>query len=263
MTQRARPRKRFGQHFLHDAGVLTRISDAVGANASQHLVEIGPGEGALTQRLLESGARLDVIEIDRDLGAALQQRAENEPRLHVHLADALDFDFCSLRDADDPHTRLRVVGNLPYNISSPLLFRLMEQLHCISDMCFMLQKEVVDRICAVPGGPDYGRLSVMIQARCTPTTLFRVAPGAFRPPPKVDSAVFRLFPREHAADAADPQRFARIVRAAFGQRRKSLRNSLRGLVDATGFERAGVDPGLRAGVIDLDGWTRLSETPAP
>jgi 16S rRNA (adenine1518-N6/adenine1519-N6)-dimethyltransferase len=246
---------------LHDAGVLGRIAAAVAAAPGDHLVEIGPGEGALSRRLLESGARLDAIEIDRDLAAGLAGLAAGNPRLRVQVGDALQFDFCAL--AERAGETLRVVGNLPYNISSPLLFHLLEQLHCIRDMCFMLQKEVVDRICAAPGSSDYGRLSVMLQARCAPTALFRVRPGAFRPAPKVDSAVFRLQPHSAALDAAAPQRFAHIVRAAFGQRRKALRNSLKGLVDAAGFASAGVDPGLRAGVLAVSAYARLSETPAP
>jgi 16S rRNA (adenine1518-N6/adenine1519-N6)-dimethyltransferase len=233
-----RARKRFGQHFLHDPGVLARIVAAIDPKPGQRLVEIGPGRGALTLPLLERCGRLDAIEIDRDLVPGLQARAAAAGTLVVHVADALEFDFAALRGSGD---KLRVCGNLPYNISTPLLFHLLGSRAAIEDMHFMLQKEVVDRMVAPPGGKDYGRLTVMLAAACRAESLFRVGRGAFQPPPAVDSAVVRLVP--HAADPfplPDAARFARVVAAAFSMRRKTLRNSLRGLVDEAGFAAAGV-----------------------
>ena len=231
-------RKRFGQHFLHDPGVLGRIVAAIDPKPGERLVEIGPGRGALTLPLLERCRRLDAIEIDRDLVPDLAARAAGVGELVVHQGDALEFDFAALR-GDGP--RLRVCGNLPYNISTPLLFHLLDASADIFDMHFMLQKEVVDRMVAAPGGKEYGRLTVMLAAACRATCLFRVGRGAFQPPPAVDSAVVRLVP--HAAPPfpiPDPARFARVVAAAFSMRRKTLRNSLRGLVDEAGFAAAGI-----------------------
>jgi 16S rRNA (adenine1518-N6/adenine1519-N6)-dimethyltransferase len=238
-----RARKRFGQHFLHDPGVLARIVDAIDPRPGERIVEIGPGRGALTLPLLERCRRLEVIEIDRDLIPGLEARAAAVGELVVHAGDVLEFDFAALRGTG---SKLRVCGNLPYNISTPLLFHLLATRDAIADMHFMLQKEVVDRMVAPPGGGDYGRLTVMLAAACTSTALFRVGRGAFQPPPAVDSAVVRLVP--HAADPfplPDPQRFARVVAAAFSMRRKTLRNSLRGLVDEAGFAAAGIDAGRR------------------
>jgi 16S rRNA (adenine1518-N6/adenine1519-N6)-dimethyltransferase len=233
-----RARKRFGQHFLHDPGVLKRIVAAIDPQPGERIVEIGPGRGALTLPLLARCGRLEAIEIDRDLIPELEARAAGIGELVVHAGDALEFDFAALRGAG---SRLRVCGNLPYNISTPLLFHLLGSRAAIADMHFMLQKEVVDRIVAPPGGKDYGRLTVMLAAACAATALFRVGRGAFQPPPAVDSAVVRLVP--HAADPfpmPDPARFARVVAAAFAMRRKTLRNSLRGLVDEAGFAAAGI-----------------------
>jgi len=240
-----RPRKRFGQHFLHDPAVIRRIVDAVvppGAAGHPRVVEIGPGRGALTGLLLERIGALDAIEIDRDLVAALTQRFGASGGLHVHGGDVLGFDFCALA-AGAP---LRLVGNLPYNISTPLLFHLYDQAHCIETMVFMVQKEVAVRLAAPPGGRDYGRLSVMIQWRFDVEHLFDVGPGAFTPPPQVESTVVRLMPRAPRVALRDPERFARVVQAAFGQRRKTLRNALRDVVGLPAFERAGVDPNRRA-----------------
>ncbi len=233
-----RARKRFGQHFLHDPGVLARIVAAIDPKPGERIVEIGPGRGALTLPLLERCGRLDAVEIDRDLVPGLRARAAAAGALVVHEADALAFDFAALRG---PGGKLRVCGNLPYNISTPLLFHLLESRAAIADMHFMLQKEVVDRMVAPPGGKEYGRLTVMLAAACRATSLFRVGRGAFQPPPAVDSAVVRLVP--HAADPfplPDAARFARVVAAAFSMRRKTLRNSLRGLVDEAGFAAAGI-----------------------
>ena len=209
-----RPRKRFGQHFLHDPGVVRRIVAAIAPARGEFILEIGPGEGVLTRPLAESGARLEAVEIDRDLAAALRQEGWT-----VHVADALAFDFGSL----PPGTR--VVGNLPYNISTPLLFRLSEQGRRLRDVHVMLQREVVERMIAAPSTPAYGRLSVMLQARFRIEKLFAVAPGAFRPPPKVDSAVVRLVPLAEPLDEG-VARFAEVVRRAFSARRKTLPNAL-------------------------------------
>ena len=232
MTTIQRPpprRKRLGQHFLHDAGVIHRIVSAIQPGAGAPLIEIGPGRGALTRALLATGHKLSVIEVDRDLVAHLQRELGASGTLNVYEADALEFDFCSFGSP------VRVIGNLPYNISTPLLFRLLDQLQCIEQMLFMLQKEVVDRICAAPGGREYGRLTVMVQARCAVERLFKVGAGAFQPPPRVESAVVRLMPRpEYSQAITDPVLFADLVRGAFQQRRKMLRNALRAVVPDPG-----------------------------
>ncbi|MDZ3822247.1 MAG: 16S rRNA (adenine(1518)-N(6)/adenine(1519)-N(6))-dimethyltransferase RsmA [Pseudoxanthomonas sp.] len=249
------PRKRFGQHFLHDPGVLARIVAAISPRPGEALVEIGPGEGALTDPLLATGATLTVVELDRDLAERL--RARHDPRLTVVEADALTVDFGALAAAGG--APLRLVGNLPYNVSSPILFHCLDHLDAIADMHFMLQKEVVDRMAAPPGDKTYGRLSVMLQARCTVTPLFDVGPGAFRPPPKVDSAVVRLQPRPAGElPVADAARFAAVVKAAFAQRRKTLRNALSGLLDAERIAAAGIDPGSRAEQVPVEGFVALA-----
>ena len=221
-------RKRFGQHFLADPAVVGRIVAAIAPRPGQALVEIGPGLGALTQPLLERAGALTVIEIDRDLAAQLRGRAG----LTVIEADALDFDYAALaRQAGQP---LRVAGNLPYNISTPILFRLLEAADLVRDQHFMLQKEVVERMAAAPGGRDYGRLSVMLQWRYAVELLFEVPPQAFEPPPRVDSAVVRMVPRG-APEAVDPQRLGELVALAFSQRRKLLRHTLGRWLDAQGY----------------------------
>ena len=241
------PRKRFGQHFLHDPAVIRRIVDAIDARAGERVVEIGPGRGALTRPLLERLGGLDAVELDRDIVAELPARLADVGEMRLHQADALAFDFRTLA-ADAP---LVVVGNLPYNISTPLLFHLYEQTDRIARMIFMVQKEVAQRLAAAPGGKDYGRLSVMSQWRCDITALFDVGPGAFTPPPQVDSTVVRLVPRPPPLTLRDAGRFAQVVKAAFGQRRKTLRNSLRDLVDLSAFAAAGVDPNRRAETLSL------------
>ena len=236
-------RKRFGQHFLHDPGVIRRIIGAIAPEPGQRLVEVGPGRGALTWELLQRAQRLDVIEIDRDLAQALRHDARATPGLAVHVQDVLDTDFLSLRGAGAP---LRVVGNLPYNISTPLLFRLLEQRAAIADMHFMLQKEVVDRITAQPATRQYGRLTVMIAAAAEAEALFDVGPGAFQPHPKVWSAIVRLRPsREPRFDIGAPGVLRSLVTAAFSQRRKTLRNGLKSLLSAQQIESCGIDPQLR------------------
>ena len=223
-----RPRKRFGQNFLHDPAVIRRILAAVAPRPGEHLVEIGPGQGAITVELLKAAGRLDAVELDRDLVEPLAQRCRGLGTVRIHNADALTFDLCGLASAGK---RLRLVGNLPYNISTPLLFRFLDEASCIEDMHLMLQREVVDRITAAPGSKTYGRLSVMVQTYCRATPLFTIRPGAFNPAPKVDSAFLRLSPdRPLPYPVEDRQILARLVAAAFSQRRKTLRNSLRGLV---------------------------------
>ncbi len=251
------PRKRFGQNFLRDGNVVTRIVRAINPQPGQHLVEIGPGQAALTRPLLETGCHLEVVELDRDLVPALQAL----PGLTVHEADALKFDFCSLAQAGE---QLRVVGNLPYNISTPLLFHLIEQAACIQDMTFMLQREVVDRMTAAPASEAYGRLSVMVQFHCQAERLFTVPPGAFFPPPKVESAIVHLVPHpQPPVVVADEALFARLVAQAFSQRRKTLRNTLKGWVAAEAMASVEIDPQRRAETLTLAEFARLAALVEP
>lgn len=246
-----RPRKRFGQHFLHDAGVVARLVAAIAPEPDDHLVEIGPGEGALTAHLIERVRRLEVIEIDRDLTAGLRARFPPE-RLVVHEADALSFDFGRLR------APLRIVGNLPYNVSTPLLFHLAAFVDRVRDMHFMLQREVVERMVARPSTRDYGRLSVMLQTRFRMESLFRVSAGAFRPPPKVESAVVRLIPLDPAARVAvDFALLSMVVAGAFSARRKKLSNALP--LAAADFATLGLDPDLRPENLSPDDYVRVAQ----
>lgn len=238
-----RPRKRFGQHFLHDPAVIERIAEAIAPRAGEALVEIGPGRGALTRRLLESDCgTLDAIEIDRDLAALLRGEWGSDPRFALHNADALRLDFGELaRLRGRP---LRVVGNLPYNISTPLLFHLLESVRHVQDLHVMLQREVIARMAARPGDPAYGRLTVMLAPWLQIERLFDVGPGAFHPPPRVWSAVARLTVRAAPAFVVSPA-FHAVVAAAFAHRRKTLRNALRGLVTPEQIASSGVDPSTR------------------
>ena len=250
------PRKRFGQHFLVDPMVIGRILDVVQPVPGQHVAEIGPGLGAITYPLLSVLGRLDVIELDRDVIPQLQNRCRGLGLLNVYNSDALAFDFTRLSKAAEP---LRLVGNLPYNISTPLLFHLLAQTAFIRDMHFMLQKEVVERMAATPNESAYGRLSVMLQYRCQVDPLFVIEPEAFEPPPKVHSAFVRLSPyREPPLTVTDEQRFAAVVRQAFSQRRKTLRNSLRPLLSAAQIEAVGIDPGARPETLALGDFAALS-----
>jgi 16S rRNA (adenine1518-N6/adenine1519-N6)-dimethyltransferase len=247
------PRKRFGQNFLIDDGIIHAIVNAIHPQSGETVVEIGPGLGALTKPLLEQIPHLHVVELDRDLVARLR-RAWPAGRLSVHEGDALKFDFASLGGD------LRIVGNLPYNISSPLLFHLMAYAACIRDMHFMLQKEVVERMVASPATADYGRLSVMLQRRFHMERLLDVPPDAFDPPPKVESAVVRLIPKTAAEIVPlDEAVFARVVAAAFAQRRKTLRNTLGALFAAADFTALGIDPGLRAEALALADFEALAQ----
>jgi 16S rRNA (adenine1518-N6/adenine1519-N6)-dimethyltransferase len=240
-----RPRKRFGQHFLHDPGVIRKIVEAIAPAAEDFIVEIGPGQGVLTLPLAERVRQLEVIEIDRDLAAALPG-----DRIKVHVADALEFDFGVFPQG------VRIVGNLPYNISTPLLFHLARYADRVRDMHFMLQLEVVERMVAKPSTPEYGRLSVMLQTRFMMQKLFRVAPGAFRPPPKVDSAVVRMQPLRGPL-GCDAAQLEQVVRLAFSARRKTLRNALP--LAAGDFVALGIDPGLRPENLSPQDYVRIAQ----
>ena len=247
------PRRRFGQHFLVDPRYVARILEAVDPCPGDNIVEIGPGLAALTAGLIERAGRIAGVEIDRDLSAQLRA---NFPRsaLALHEADALEFDFTQLGEG------LRIVGNLPYNISSPMLFHVAKFADRVRDLHVMLQKEVVARMTAEPATPDYGRLTVTLQATFRVTRLFVIPPGAFRPPPKVDSAFVRLVPLGDAKPAiADEALFARIVAAAFGQRRKTLRNALASVCDEAAMRNVGIDPGARGETLSVSDYVRLTE----
>ncbi|GHU26836.1 ribosomal RNA small subunit methyltransferase A [Betaproteobacteria bacterium] len=250
-------RKRFGQNFLIDAQVIGGIIAAVAPQRDDLVVEIGPGLGALTEPLLHKLDHLHVVEIDRDIVARLRQRFPADS-LSIHEGDALAFDFGGLVSAG---RKLRVVGNLPYNISTPLLFHLARFAGRVYDMYFMLQKEVVERMVAEPDTSDYGRLSVMLQYRFVMDRLLDVPPESFDPAPKVDSAVVRLIPKNpEELTARDEARFATLVAAAFSQRRKMLRNTLKGLVDETLFARLAIDPSARAETLSVSDYVRLANT---
>ena len=249
-----RPKKRLGQHFLTDRHYLGRIVSAIDPRAGDAMVEIGPGTGLLTTELAKTLSRLHVVEIDPSLAAELRN---NFPpaQVTVHEADALEFDFASLP------APLRVAGNLPYNVSTPILFRMAALAARIRDCTFLLQKEVVDRMVAAPGTADYGRLSVMLQYRFEMHSMLRVPPGAFTPPPKVDSAVVRMMPLPAERPVArDEERFAALVAAAFSQRRKTLRNAARALVPESAFAEAGIDPGRRGETLSVREFIALSDT---
>lgn len=251
-----RPRKRFGQHFLRDAQVLRRIVAAIAPRPGQRLVEIGPGRGALTDLLLDGGAELVAIEIDRDLAALLRARYSGRPDFTLIEGDALHFDYRQLAGVGPP---LRLVGNLPYNLSTPLLFALLEHRQVIADMAFMLQKEVVERLAAAAGTKSYGRLSVMVQYHCQVENLFPVPPSAFLPPPKVDSAVVRLIPRTAPQPAAlDLDHFAQLVSRCFQQRRKTLRNSLKSWQPDTALDGLPVPAGARPDTLSVADFVALS-----
>ncbi len=255
-------KKSLGQHFLHDRGVVDKLVMAIDPRPGDRIVEIGPGQGALTFPLLDRHGALTAIEFDRDLLEPLTAAAKSHGELALINSDVMNVDFTALADG----IPFRLVGNLPYNLSSPILFHALDHAAVVRDMHFMLQKEVVDRMAAGPGSKVYGRLSVMLQAYCTVTALFMVPPGAFRPPPKVDSAVVRLVPHPPGQIGIDnPRRFADIVRAAFGQRRKTLRNALSSVCTAEEIVRAGIDPQSRAeqlAVTDFIALANLAADPA-
>ena len=244
------PRKRFGQNFLRDDSVIEEIARAIAPAADDHLIEIGPGEGALTEALIQSDCQLDAIELDRDLRVRLLASFSQYPRFTLHSADALTFDYQSLVSSDE---KLRVVGNLPYNISTPLIFALLEQAPLIADMHFMLQREVVERLAAAPNSKAWGRLGVMAQFQCEVEHLFDVPPEAFYPPPKVQSAIVRLTPFvTNPWPECDRSLLSNVVTQAFAQRRKTLRNNFKGIADDTLLTAVGVDPGARAESLTME-----------
>ena len=249
-----RPRKRLGQHFLHDRNIIRRIIEEIAPHETSPVVEIGPGPGALTIPLLKLVSELDVIEVDRDLAGELEFTCRELGNLNIHVADALEIDFCKLKPG-----KLIIVGNLPYNISTPLLFHLLTQVNCIKYMLFMMQLEVVNRICAMPGTKEYGRLSVMVQSVCNVKKAFNIPPGAFKPPPKVESSLIRLVPDNHRTSRINNRTiFSDIVKQAFNHRRKTIRNSLNGIVDKPVLEQAGVNPALRAENLSVEDFIRLA-----
>lgn len=252
-------RKRFGQNFLHDPGVIDRIVRSIRPKAGEHMLEIGPGLGALTEEILRENPALQVLELDRDLIPILRTKFFNYPGFTIHEGDALAFDFRTLMAPDSP--RLRVVGNLPYNISTPLIFHLLEQADVIEDMHFMLQKEVVERLAAVPGDNNYGRLGIMTQYYCQVQPLFEVGPGAFKPAPKVDSAIVRLVPhRQLPHPAKDHKLLQRVVRTAFNARRKTLRKALGELISVGQLQALGIDDGLRPENLTLADYVKIADS---
>jgi 16S rRNA (adenine1518-N6/adenine1519-N6)-dimethyltransferase len=254
----SRPKKHYGQHFLHERGIIERIVAAIDPKPGERIVEIGPGEGALTLPLLDKAHALTAIELDDELIEPLREKAQAHGKLTILHADVLETDLAAL--AGDK--KVRLAGNLPYYVSSPILFHCLDHARAIQDMHFMLQKEVVDRMAAAPGSKTYGRLSVMLQLACTVEPLLRVPAGAFRPPPKVESAVVRLIPRPESQLPEVPlmPAIANIVRAAFGQRRKTLANALSGTLDADAIRAAGIDPRARAETLDPQQYVVLART---
>ena len=245
-------KKRFGQNFLTDQSIISSLIEAINPLQNQLIIEIGPGLGALTKPLLNKINNLHVVEIDRDI-VSWMQNEYSSAALTIHNIDALKFDFTTFGE------NLRVVGNLPYNISTPILFHLLDNISCISDMHFMLQKEVVERMVASPSTPAYGRLSVMLQYHLAMEYLITVPPEAFEPAPKVESAFVRCVP--HATlpfVAKDQKHFAKIVMAAFGQRRKTLRNTLKGLLDDAGFAELEISSQLRAENLSVSQFVTIS-----
>ena len=247
-----RPRKRFGQHFLSDPGVIQAIVDEIAPAPDDVIVEIGPGPGAITRPLAARAAHLHAIELDRDLVAALKAEFQANDKVTVHSADALSFDFGSLGPS------LRIVGNLPYNISTPLLFHLLGYREHIADMHFMLQKEVVDRMAAAPGTKAYGRLGIMLGCYLDIEALFDVGPEAFSPPPAVMSAIVRLRPKTHLYEPADERLLGRLLSAAFSKRRKTMRNALKNEAHEDDLLAVGIDPSLRPEQVSVSAWVALS-----
>lgn len=249
-----RARKRFGQNFLHDRHWIERIAKAVNATEGDDIVEIGPGQAALTRELIAGAGKVRAVEIDRDLAAWLKETFPES--LSLIEADALTLDWTQVAKNDN----LRVVGNLPYNISSPLLFKLLEAADHVKDQHFMLQKEVVERMVAQHGSKTYGRLSVMLQWRYRMQKLFDVPPGAFNPPPKVMSSVVRMIPKaKEEVPSVDFELFSSVVANAFSQRRKTIRNALSALLSAEEIAACDVDPGERAEALPLDAFVRLAQ----
>ena len=236
--------------------MIEQIVHSFNPQPKDTMVEIGPGLGALTYELLPLVERLHVVELDRELACSLEKQTQKFPNLHVHNMDAMRTDFCSL----SPERNIRIIGNLPYNVATPLLFHLLAQRQCITDMCLMLQKEVGERLQANPGSKQYGRLTVMIQQLCQTHFVMRVDKGAFKPPPKVDSVVLHLTPYRHPPyPVYNRQAFEKVVRVAFSQRRKTLRNALKSIIEEKQIVELGIDPKLRPEQIDIEAYTKLSE----
>lgn len=257
-----RARKRFGQNFLHDQNIIHRIVRAIRPHQDEILLEIGPGQGAITSELLASGCVLHALELDRDLVEILTRKFSANPNFRLQQGDALKLRLPALIEAANlpPATQLRVVGNLPYNISTPLIFHLLAQSSQIADMHFMLQKEVVERLAALPNNKDYGRLGIMTQYFCRIEPLIEVPPGAFSPQPKVQSAVVRLTPYTtlpHPAKSVE--NLQQVVRAAFNQRRKTLRNALQTLLTADDIAACDIDPGTRPETLSLAQYVALAD----
>ncbi len=252
-----RARKRFGQHFLHDSHVIQKIIHAVSPQSDQHIVEIGPGQGVLTEFLIPRSGRVDAVEIDRDLAAFLREHFKSFPHFYLHEMDVLKFDFSTLTEKP---ASLRVVGNLPYNISTPLLFHLFDYLFFVKDIHVMLQKEVALRMTAKLNTPDYSRLSVMTQFYCQTQKLFDVSAMAFNPPPKVESSVIRLIPNPPGRyQPKDPAHFAEIVKNTFNFRRKTIRNSLKPYLSEADIMKLNIDPNKRPQEISIEEFIQISD----
>ena len=248
-------RKRFSQNFLRDPRIVERIIQAIDPRPGETTVEIGPGRGALTRPLLASGADLHMLEIDRDLAARLQLEFGQRANAHLHVGDALDMDFSAIANGQ----KFRLVGNLPYNISTPILFHVLQWSSLVVDMYFMLQREVVERMAATPGTKAWGRLSIMCQYHCSVTQLFTVPPEAFSPAPKVQSSFVRLLPHAHPpVQIKSMESFRKLVGQSFTMRRKTLRNCMRGLLETGQIESAGIDPGLRPESLGLAQFAALA-----
>jgi len=249
-----RMRKRFGQNFLNDPNIISQITFAIRPKTDQHIVEIGPGQGAITEDMVASGAKVTAIELDRDLIPWLKVKFERNENFSIINEDALKADFASIASGGT----IRVVGNLPYNISTPIIFHLLSHSSHIEDMHFMLQKEVVDRMAAGPGDNNYGRLSVMTQYQCEVEGLFVVPPESFNPPPKVDSAIVRLRPNQQKLPLDDHSYFEFIVREAFSQRRKTLKNTLKKILKPLGQPELGIDLSLRPENLSVEDYVNLA-----
>ena len=250
-------RKRFGQNFLHDPSVINRIIRSIAPRNDDHIIEIGPGQGALTNQLQSTASRMDVVELDRDLIPFLKLQFGLNDNFHIHEADALKFDFSTLQQQDE---QLRIVGNLPYNISTPLIFHLVSYADIVKDMHFMLQKEVVDRMVAGAGDNNYGRLSVMTQYYCKVDFVFHVGPGAFNPPPKVDSAIVRLTPyKELPHPCKNTRLLDKVVKSAFAMRRKTIRNGLKSMITGEELQQLDIDPSLRPERLPLESFVKIAD----
>jgi 16S rRNA (adenine1518-N6/adenine1519-N6)-dimethyltransferase len=255
MPERHIPRKRFGQHFLIDEHIIQQIIRAIAPQSSDHLLEIGPGPGILTQHLVDRVKQLDLVEIDHDLVKALATKYTQD-HVHIHSQDVLQFDVSSIVN---PSQKIRVVGNLPYNISTPLMFHLLKQAPLIEDMYFLLQQEVVNRITATPGNKQYGRLSIMIQYFCSVASDIHVPASAFNPPPKVESKTVRLVPHQQLPHIAnDFSHFSMVVKTAFSYRRKTIHNALKNLIDTTELQTIDINPSLRPENLSLEQYIRIS-----